>query len=375
MPRLYIVVNEDRFFLSHRLAVATAALREGWEVVVVCKDTGRRGEIEEQGLHFVELPINPTGMRPAEEWRTLRFLCRLYKRERPDIVHHVGLKAILWGSIAAKLAHMSGGVVNAFCGLGVLFAAQRLSLKARGIMGLMGWAFRGLRCVAIFQNTEDRQLFIERGVVKAEDCEYIKGSGVDLQAYSYVPAPQEGRVRVLFTARMVREKGVFTLTEAAEQLREQMEGRVEFLLCGGLSANPGALTQEELEQRCDGDYIQWLGYRDDVRELLQSSHIMAFPSYYREGLPLSLIEAAATGRPIVSTRSVGCQDAVDDGVTGFLVPPRDATALAERLRRLILDPALRERMGKAGREKAEREFSLGDVVSRHLSIYQRLQKG
>lgn len=374
MSRLYLVVNEDRFFLSHRIAVAMGALQEGYEVVVVCKDTGHRGEVEAQGLRFVDLPINPTGMRPAEEWRTLRFLYRLYKHERPDIVHHVGLKAILWGSIAAKLAGVRMGVVNAFCGLGVLFAAERLSLKARGIMRLMRWAFRGSHCVAIFQNAEDRALFVEHGVVREEDCVYIKGSGVDLQVYSYVPASREGKVRVIFTARMVREKGVLTLMEAAEQLRAQMEGKVEFLLCGGLSANPDALTKEEIERRCDGSYLQWLGYRDDVRELLQQSHIMAFPSYYREGLPLSLIEAAAMGRPIVSTLSVGCRDAVDDGVTGFLVPPQDATALAERLRQLILDPTLRERMGRAGRKKAEREFSLGDVVSRHLSIYRRLSQ-
>lgn len=371
MPRLYLVVNEDRFFLSHRLPVALAARERGYEVSVVCKDTGRAAEIVAQGLRFVPLPINPTGMKPWEEWRTLRFLRRLYQRERPDIVHHVGLKNILWGSIAAKWAQVPA-VVNAFCGLGVLFSRERLSKQARGIMAMMRYAFRRPGCVAIFQNDEDRSLFVRTGVVAEEHCEYIKGSGVDLRLYQPTEEPSGGPVRILFTARMVEEKGVLVLCEAAERLRGEMEGKVEFLLCGGLSANPKALSQAELEARQDGSYIRWLGFRDDVRQLLSQSHIMAFPSYYREGLPLSLIEAAAAGRPVVTTRSVGCQDAVDDGVTGILVPPRDSEALAEALRQLINDKSMRQRMGKAARQKAEREFSLDEVVARHLSIYDRL---
>ena len=151
-----------------------------------------------------------------------------------------------------------------------------------------------------------------------------------------------------------------------------MEGKAEFLLCGDLSANPKAISKEELESLCDGHYIQWLGYRSDVRELLAKSHIMAFPSYYREGVPKSLIEACAIGRPIVTTLSYGCKDTVVDGENGFLIPTHDSEALAERLRMLINDADLRQRMGIKGREKAEREFSLTDVVERHIAIYNAL---
>ena len=180
------------------------------------------------------------------------------------------------------------------------------------------------------------------------------------------------KIHVIFTARMVREKGTLILTDAAELLRSDYEGKVDFWLCGGLSENPNALSEEELRQHCDDSYIKWLGYRSDVKELLQKASIVAFPSYYREGVPKSLIEACASGRPIVTTNSIGCKDTVDDGVNGFIVPVKDSKALAKKLKVLIDDKDLRMRMGQASREKAEREFSLEMVVRKHLECYNNL---
>lgn len=366
-----MVVNEDRFFLSHRKAIALAAVAAGFDVHILCKDTGSRAEVEALGLRMTDMPINPTGMNLREEWKTFHFLYKLYKRERPDIVHHVGIKDILWGGLAAKLAH-TRGVVNAVSGLGVLFSDHKPSFTTRLVMQVMKYSNHRDNLSVIFQNHEDEDLFIRHNIVSKEHSDFIKGSGVDLQLFSYVPEPESGPVRVIFTARMVKEKGILVLVEAAELLREEMEGKVEFLLCGGLSSNPKAISQQELEALCDGRYIQWLGHRTDVRELLAESHIVAFPSYYREGVPLSLIEACATGRPIVTTKSYGCKDTVDDGVNGFLVPRKDSKALAEKLRVLINDKALRQQMGLKGREKAEREFSIDDVVRKHIEIYSKL---
>ena len=180
------------------------------------------------------------------------------------------------------------------------------------------------------------------------------------------------KLHVIFTARMVREKGTMVLIDAAELLRKDYEEKVDFWLCGRLSLTPNSLTEEELRAHCDGSYIQWLGFRSDVKELLQESSIVAFPSWYREGVPKSLIEACATGRPIITCNSIGCKDVVDDGVNGFLIPVRDSKALAEKLRILLEDKDLRERMGRAAREKAEREFSLENVIQKHLEIYQSL---
>ena len=375
MKKLFIVVNHDWFFLSHRKDIAVAALQEGWDVTIVSCNTGRFNDICKLGLKVVNLPINATGMNLIEEMKTFMFLWRLYRKEKPDVVHHVGLKIILWGGLAAKLTDVKGAV-NAISGLGTLFNGDQPSPTARGVMSVMGFSNHRENVTSIFQNHEDEALFRKYHVVRPENSIFIKGSGVNLKEFEFTPVPdtQLEKIHVLFTARMVREKGTLILIDAAEELRKDYEDKVDFWLCGKLSDNPNALTEEELRSRCDGSYIKWLGYRTDVKELLKQASIVAFPSYYREGVPKSLIEACASGRPIVTTNSIGCKDVVDDGVNGFLIPVRDSDALADKLRVLIEDKDLRIKMGKAAREKAEREFSLDKVVQKHLEIYQSLIK-
>ena len=371
MKKLFIIVNEDRFFLSHRHKIALVTQKAGWDVTVACKDTGQRHEVEALGLKVLELPINPTGMNLMQEFRTWRFLYTLYIRNKDAVVHHVGLKTILWGGLAAKLAHVHG-VVNAVSGLGTIFSNDNIGLTAKGILALMRFSNKREQVKVIFQNQEDKSLFLQHGVIRENQAEYIKGSGVDLDEFRYVPEPESDTLKVVFSARMVREKGVMELIEAAERLRKDYEGKVEFWLCGRLAVNADAVPQEELETRCDGKYIQWLDFQKDMKSILEQCHIIAFPSYYREGVPKSLIDACAVGRPIVTTNSIGCKDVVDDGVNGFLVPPRDSEALARKLRLLIEDKELRLRMGLSARMKAEREFSLQTVINRHLEIYSEL---
>jgi glycosyltransferase involved in cell wall biosynthesis len=171
---------------------------------------------------------------------------------------------------------------------------------------------------------------------------------------------------------MIKEKGVFELIEAANILKERYINLIEFVLCGGLDDNPSAISKKTLESLCDGDYIQWLGYRTDVKELLEQSHIVAFPSYYKEGLPKSLIEACAIGRPIITTDSIGCRDTVIDSYNGFLIPIKNSEALAEKLKILIEDKDLRIKMGKNSRKLAERDFSIENVIETHIEIYNYL---
>ena len=368
--KLLMIVNEDRFFLSHRKDIAIAAQKEGWDVAIVCKDTGRRKEIEALGLKMIELPINPTGTNLLQEFKTFRFLYSLYRKDRQVIVHHVGLKNILWGGLAAKLTRVRA-VVNAVSGLGVVFSEDSSSLMSKGILQLLRFSHHRNNIQVIFQNHEDEALFVQNHIIKPEQVVFIKGSGVNLNEYQYTPEQDDKIIKILFTARMVKEKGVNVLIDAAERLRKDYEGRVEFWLCGGLSNNPKAIKQAELEKLCDGKYIKWFGYRDDVKQLLVQSHIMAFPSYYREGVPKSLIEACAIGRPIVTTNSIGCKDTVDDGVNGYLIPIKDSIALAGRIKQLIDNKELRETMGKASRKKAEKEFAIDDVIQKHLKIYEQ----
>lgn len=371
MKKLFIVVNVDWFFLSHRLPVALAAQKAGWDVTIVTADTGKMKNIEAAGLKTINLPMSRSGMSLNEELGTLNFLCKLYKQEKPDVVHHVGMKTILWGTLAAKFTKVNG-IVNAVSGLGGFFAEDNKSMLAKVMPKVLKFSHNQKNLLVIFQNQEDRAMYVKKGIISDAQARFIKGSGVNLHEFCYTQEPASGKVKIILTARMIVEKGVFLLTEAAEKLRSDYGDKVEFLLVGGIDDHPGAITKEQLDAVCDGKYIKWLGYRTDVKELLQQSHIVAFPSYYMEGLPKSLIEACAIGRPIITTHSIGCKDTVDDCINGFLIPPKDVDALASKLRVLIDNPEMRESMGKASRAKAEKEFSLDVVIEKHLKIYNEL---
>jgi len=373
MTKLFMVINEDRFFLSHRKEIALEAQRRGYDVTIVTKDCGSVKTIREMGLNVIDLPINPSGMNLKEELHTFRFLMSLYRHEKPDIVHHVGLKNILWGALAAKLTKIKG-VVNAVSGLGALFNGAKLTLMTHGILAVMRFANLRRGVKVIFQNDEDKAIFLKQKVVSPEQIEFTKGSGIDLSKFAYSKEPTVGKIKIIFTARMVKEKGVCDLIEAAKILKVDMYDKVQFLLCGRLTENSNAISKEYLEQECDGEYISYLGERSDVKDLLEQSHIMAFPSYYREGVPKSLIEASAIGRPIVTCDSIGCRDVVTDGENGFLVEPQNPVMLADRLRKLIENPELRKQMGLNARKKAESAFSIDSVVAIHMKIYQELSK-
>ena len=371
--KLFIVVNVDWFFLSHRKDVALAAKEAGWDVTIVTADTGKLKDIEALGLKTINLPMSRSGMNIIEELKTLNWLRKLYKREKPDVVHHVGMKTILWGTLAAKFSKVDG-VVNAISGLGGFFAEDNKGLLAKVMPKVLKFSHNRKNLLCIFQNDDDWGLYVKHGIIKHEQGRFIKGSGVDLNQFCYTPEPEESKIKVMLTARMIVEKGVFLLTEAAERLRSKYEGKVQFLLVGGLDDHPGAITKEQLDAVCDGSYIQWLGYRTDIVELLKQCHIMAFPSYYMEGLPKSLIEANAIGRPIITSNSVGCKETVIDGYNGYLIQPKDVDALTEKLDILLSDKELRIQMGKNARNYAEEYFSIEVVKERHLAIYDELLK-
>lgn len=372
MYKLLIIVNEDRFFLSHRKPIALAALNEGFETIVVAKDTGLKEKILSLGLRFIDLPINPTGMNLFQELKTFWSLCKLYRNNKPDVVHHVGMKNILWGGLAAKLCRVPG-VVNAVSGLGGLFNnADDPGLVSKMILWLIGFSNNKNKVKFIFQNKDDIRILQSHCVIEKEQIEFTHGSGIDLNEFSYSKLPNDEMIRIIFTGRMVKEKGICDLINAAEILRHEYKEKVQFLLCGRITPNKTGISEEYMREHCDGEYICWLGERDDVKQLLENSHIMAFPSYYREGLPKSLIEASAIGRPIVTCDSIGCRDVVEDCVNGYLVKPRNPKMLAAKLKLLIDNRTLCEHMGYESRTIAERDFSIQSVVDTHMEIYKRL---
>lgn len=369
MKKLFIVVNVDYFFLSHRKDIALRAIKEGYDVTIVAEDTGKSEEIISLGLKFINLPIDKTGTNIFKELKTFKFLYSLFKKEKPDIVHLVGLKTILWGGLAAKLVKVKG-LVTAVSGLGVMFSPEyNKKLMPKAILRVLRFIHNRKNTYCVFHNTDDIDLFLNNKIIDSKYCIRTMGSGINLNQYSYREEPKSDKLRVLFTARMVEDKGVLVLIDAANILRDKYQDKVEFLLCGGLETNPLAVSKEKLDELCDGNYIQWLGKRSDVKELLESSHIFAFPSYYKEGLPKSCIEAAAIGRPIITCDSVGCKDTVIDGETGFLVPIKDSKAVAEKLDILFANAELRKTMGIKSRKYAEEKFSIEDVIQVHLDIY------
>lgn len=365
-----MIVNEDRFFLSHRADVALRAKAEGWDVVVVAGDTGMGNKIRGLGLDFIHLPMETASFKFKRDLGTVRFLISLFRKNRGAVVHLVGMKLILLGHIADRFASVRG-VLNAVSGLGSFFGSE--GRLADAAWRLLGRVVRGRNTVTLFQNGDDEKFFEKYNVATGRKA-YLKGSGIDLNEFGYSPEPETYPLNILFTGRMLKEKGVVDFCDAAEILRPQLEGRVRFVLCGGLSAKPSALTAEEIGKMADGEYIQWVGQLDKegVRKKLQECVMVVFPSYYREGLPKSLIEASAVGRPIITCNSVGCKDTVTDGENGFVVSPESPAELADSIRTLVNDPEMRRRMGISSRKRAEHDYSIDHVTNTHLDLYNSL---
>lgn len=369
---LLFVVNNPAFFMSHRVPVALAAQKAGYNVHVATMDGPAVADIQALGMTHHAIPMTRSGKRPLQELGTLLALVRLFRRLRPDVVHLVTIKPVLYGGIAARLARVPG-MVAAISGLGFVFLSN--SLKMRLVRAVVARLYRIAlghpNSRVIFQNANDRDLLKSLGAVREEQVVIIRGAGVDLDAFRPTPEPPAPPVVVTMVARLLRDKGVQEFVQAARLLRERGVP-VTMQLVGGLDAgNPASATQADVDAWQQDGCVQALGERSDVAALYAAAHIAVLPSY-REGLPKSLIEAAACGRAVVTTDVPGCRDAIEPNVTGLLVPVRDAAALADAIARLAKDAALRQAMGAAGRALAEREFDINQVARIHVALYDAL---
>jgi glycosyltransferase involved in cell wall biosynthesis len=370
--RIVYVVNTPRFFLTHRLPVAQAARAAGYEVHVAGPDGPEIAEIAAHGLAYHRVPLARSSVAPLQELRTIRALHALYTSLQPGIVHHITLKAILYGSVAARLARVPA-IVNAVTGLGYLFASNELRARVlrRIFLWIAPWVLRGQRVRTIFQNPDDRDLFVAASIVRSDASVVIRGSGVDVAAFSPSPEP-EGVPMVALASRMLWDKGVGEFVDAAGRLRDSGV-RARFVLVGETDpGNPSGIPVEQLRAWTENGTVEWWGHQQDMPGVLARAAIVALPSTYREGVPKVLLEAAAAGRPIVTTDTPGCREVVRDGMNGFLVPPGDAVALASALHELLRDGALRKRLGGHGRAIAESEFSIETVVTKTLNVYREL---
>lgn len=369
--KVLFLQTEDSTFYSHRLPMARAALAAGYEVVVAVRVVRHRESLEKEGFRVIALPWRRSGVNPFAELRTLAAIIRLYADERPDLVHQVTLKPILYGSIAAALCGVPAAV-NALTGLGFVFISEgRVARFLRLMAGFaLRFAFSRPGSIVLFQNEDDRSLFLARGLVPRDRTALIPGSGVDTIRFAPSPEP-EGDPLVVLPARMLWDKGVGEFVSAARLLAA--EGvRARFALIGEQDdENPAAVPSSRLAEWKASGPIEWWGLRDDMPEIYAQSHIVCLPSY-REGLPKALLEAAACGRPVVGTDVPGVREVVRHEETGLLVPARDAQALAAALRRLLHDRPLRERLGARGRRMAVEEFSQEKIAGQTAALYERL---
>jgi glycosyltransferase involved in cell wall biosynthesis len=375
LKTLLLVANVDWFLISHRLCIAVAAKKQGWEVHVACEDTGRANEITREGIHFIDFVFSRSGTNFLSETATIRNFYQLYKSVRPDVVHHITLKPVIYGSFVARRLGIHG-VLNAVSGLGYTFTESRKGPVQKVMVQFMKYGFNRDNLAFIFQNKDDLAELSNLGVVSAENMiNTIKGSGVNLEHFKYAPAEHKDRVVILFPTRMLWDKGTAELREASELLFSSYKDKICFLLAGLADEdNKAGVPASYLREWEHGEYIKWIGYQKDMVAVYKRADIVVLPSY-REGMPKTLIEACAMGKPIVTTNAIGCRECVDEGVNGFKVAVKDANALANALRKLIDNEQLRMVMGRASREKAEKEFDQRDVIAKHLMIYQSLFDG
>jgi glycosyltransferase involved in cell wall biosynthesis len=370
-PRLLFLVTEDWYFCAHRLNLARAARDAGYHVMVATRVVGCAALIEREGFEPIALNWRRGSTNPLATVTSLFAVMRLYRRCRPDIVHNVSLKPALIGSLAA-IPFKRIAIVNAITGLGYTFTAQ--SFRARTIAGilrrLLGWLMRRPRSIVLFENEDDRKFFAALGVPRGQTA-VAPGSGVDLGHYGKLPPPDNDPIVIGCAARLLAVKGISDLIEASQILRRRGVAH-RILLAGDVDAeNPDTISDAQLQAWAKDNLIERLGHLPDIRELWAQADIATLPSRGGEGVPLSLVEAAACGRPLVATDVPGCRDIARDGVNAVLVPPRNPQKLADALERLIKDAPLRQRLADESRGVA-REFSAERVNATTLALYDRL---
>ena len=369
--RVLYLVTEDWYFVSHRLGLARVVRDAGCDVTVVTRTHDHADVIRGEGFRLVSFLLPRSQFSLVSEIKSIINLVRVYRQERPDLVHHVALKPSLYGSLAALLASVPA-VVNAMTGLGFAFTAghwvQGVLQPLVRIAGLFLLSRANSRIIV--QNPNDMETLEKAGIIRHGRASLIRGSGVDLLEFPPQPDP-DGVPTVAMVSRLLWNKGVGELVEASRILRSRgLKARI--LLIGMPDPdNPTSISEKQLCEWHDDALVQWWGYRDSIADVWRQAHVAVLPSY-REGLPKSLLEAAACARPIVATDVPGCREIVRPGENGILVPVRDARSLADALETLLCDGDLRRAMGAKSRALVESEFHQDRVVSETLKVYEAL---
>jgi len=372
--KLLFIVNTPDFFLSHRVQLALAARNAGYSVEIATGPGKTSEEIKELGFVHHSLPLTRSGTRPWSELIGLIAVWRLISNTKPDLLHLVTIKPALYGGLVARLVRVPA-VVLAVSGLGSVFVAANDRGKQKWLTRFVKLAYKFVlahpNLITIFQNPDDMAVMRKISEINLNKTLLIRGSGVQLEKYPSSPEPKNVPV-VTFASRLLKEKGVEDFIDAAKILR--CRGNIiRFWLVGAPDpGNPSSVSHQELMSWHDEGIVEYLGFRKDIHHIFSNSNIVVLPSFYAEGLPKVLIEAAACGRAVITTDMPGCRDAIQPGISGLLVPARNPSKLADAIERLSLETEERMSMGREGRKLAEKEFSIEKVIDAHLKVYSRL---
>jgi len=348
----------------------------GVEVVFISPAGDYTGRIMDKGFRWRRLDISNRSINPFVECRHLITLYRIYKEENPSVVHHFTIKCVIYGSLVCRWLRIP--VINSITGLGHIFtdSGQGAGIRRVIVSIIYRWLLKNTSGRIIFQNRQDRQVFLDRKLVAPKLSCIIRGSGVDLEKFKpSEKRPISNTIKVVFASRLIREKGVFEYIEAAKTLRSWQTG-IEFILAGDIfKDNPSSLSEADLDNIKHQQNVNFIGMVDNMPKLLADADIVVLPTYYGEGTPKILIEAAAMAKPVVATEIAGCMGLVEHGVNGYLVPTHDVAALADAICRLAVDAEKRTRFGQAGRRIVERHFSDAIVNAKTIDIYRELLNG
>ena len=366
MTKILFFVSEDWYFVSHRLKLAVAAREQGYDVTIMTRVKDHEKTITDAGLKLISLQHYSRSLNPLKAINSIFEIINCYKKEKPDIIHQVALKPIVFGTIASW-ATKKTKIIQAITGLGQGFTKPK---TAKILKALLSLTLGGKNKIVLFQNQDDKKDLIKIGALKENArTSLIRGAGIDLKKYRLLSAPSTENTRVALVARMLRHKGVIEFAEAARIL--QGKG-IEMVLVGAPDPGaPSSISSEMLESWADEGILTYYGYTDDTREIWKACDIAALPSY-SEGLPKSLLEAAACGRPMIASDVTGNRDICRDGLTGILVPVKDAKALANAIEVLAKDMKSQIKYGHAARKLVEEEFSLKRVIRETLELYEEI---
>ena len=367
--KIILFANTDWYLYNYRLSHVKKMAGMDYDVVLCAPKGPYYEKIQKQGFRLVDIPLSRRGLNPFHELRALARLVRLYRNEKPDIVHHFTIKCVLYGSIAAKITKVPKQI-NAITGLGYIFITDTFLVQL--VRPLVKWLYKIFlkHTRVIFQNQPNRKYFIDNKLVKREQTYLIPGSGVDTNIFTPKPIPP-GPPLVILPARMLWDKGVEDFVEAAKRIKERGIS-ARFALVGEPDpGNPASIPLSQLEEWDREGFVSWMGWQENMAEIYTAASMVCLPSAYGEGLAKSLIEGAASGRAIVTTDIPGCREVVQNGVNGWVVPPKDIEALTLKLTDMITDKEKLKSMGVASRVLAQKEFSVDKVIEETMQVYNR----